>query len=688
MANLEEQLEACKKELETYRRKTAIIEHALTASAGAYYCINITKDIVPGTMYQVIDGMEYSINEKTGLPENCRFTDVAEYWGKGLPVAEQAAFFDFFSISNFKKCYENGDDHISYKYWTKNALGEPMLAEQHIVMYRDECDGDLMAVSYVLDLTAAHNLRSKDAALELAEAANRSKTVFLNNISHDIRTPMNAIIGFTTLAAAHMKDTPVLENYLKKIMISSNHLLSLINDVLDMSRIESGRMKIEENPNSLSVIMHDLRNILQADINAKRLNFLIDTVDVVNERIICDKLRLNQVLINCASNAIKFTAPGGTVGIKVIQKGSADENGYAAFNFIISDTGIGMSQDFADHIFEPFSREETSTVSGIPGTGLGMAITKNIVDLMGGRISVKSEPGKGSEFTVALRFRICGESEKSADLKMLKGLRALVADDNMDTCTSVCRMLERIGLEPEWTLSGKEAVYRTKYAYEGGKSFNIFIIDWLMPDMNGVEVVRRIRNEIGDETPIIILSAYDWSEIEEEAIEAGVTAFCSKPIFQSELLEIITKYYSDDKEKEDKKNEVISTVSDLAGKKILLAEDNELNQEIAAAILEEAGFSVDIVSDGDEAVEKIRCAEEGQYDVVLMDVQMPNMDGYTATREIRALDGPMASVPIVAMTANAFDDDRTNAKNAGMNGYVAKPINTPVLMKTLTDILK
>lgn len=317
-----------------------------------------------------------------------------------------------------------------------------------------------------------------------------------------------------------------------------------------------------------------------------------------------------------------------------------------------------------------------------------MAITKNIVDLMGGRISVKSEPGKGSEFTVALRFRICGESEKSADLKMLKGLRALVADDNMDTCTSVCRMLERIGLEPEWTLSGKEAVYRTKYAYEGGKSFNIFMIDWLMPDMNGVEVVRRIRNEIGDETPIIILSAYDWSEIEEEAIEAGVTAFCSKPIFQSELLEIITKYYSDDKEKEDKKNEVISTVSDLAGKKILLAEDNELNQEIAAAILEEAGFSVDIVSDGDEAVEKISCAEEGQYDVVLMDVQMPNMDGYTATREIRALDGPMASVPIVAMTANAFDDDRTNAKNAGMNGYVAKPINIPVLMKTLTDILK
>ena len=292
-------------------------------------------------------------------------------------------------------------------------------------------------------------------------------------------------------------------------------------------------MKIEENPNSLSVIMHDLRNILQADINAKRLNFLIDTVDVVNERIICDKLRLNQVLINCASNAIKFTAPGGTVGIKVIQKGSADENGYAAFNFIISDTGIGMSQDFADHIFEPFSREETSTVSGIPGTGLGMAITKNIVDLMGGRISVKSEPGKGSEFTVVLRFRICGESEKSADLKILKGLRALVADDNMDTCTSVCRMLERIGLEPEWTLSGKEAVYRTKYAYEGGKSFNIFMIDWLMPDMNGVEVVRRIRNEIGDETPIIILSAYDWSEIEEEAIEAGVTAFCSKPIFQS-----------------------------------------------------------------------------------------------------------------------------------------------------------
>lgn len=510
-------------------------------------------------------------------------------------------------------------------------------------------------------------------ALIIAEHANQSKTNFLNNMSHDIRTPMNAIIGFTSLAAAHLEDKNLLEDYLKKIMTSSNHLLSLINDVLDMSRIESGRVKIEEQECHLPTIMHDLRNILQADVNAKRLNFLIDTVDVKNENIICDKLRLNQVLLNCMSNAIKFTMPGGTVGIKIIQKGSPVQEGYANFEFVVSDTGIGMSEEFAKHIFEPFTREETSTVSGIPGTGLGMAITKNIVNMMGGAISVRSKQGEGSEFTLSFHFKVGENSGKVTTIKNLTGLRALVADDNMDTCASVTRMLETIGMNPEWTMSGKEAVYKAKFAYDGGKPYKAFIIDWLMPDMNGVEVVRQIRNVIGDDTPIIILTAYDWSEIESEARKAGVTAFCAKPLFLSDLYEVLND--SVEAEPLKLKEEPIPYQS-YKGSRVLLVEDNDLNREITAAILSDMNIMLEEAENGKVAVEMVKTSEPGYYKMILMDIQMPVMDGYEATRAIRAMDRPdAAGIPIIAVSANAFEEDMKKSEAAGMNGHIAKPFN-------------
>ena len=520
-------------------------------------------------------------------------------------------------------------------------------------------------------------------ALIIAEHANQAKTNFLNNMSHDIRTPMNAIIGFTSLAAAHLEDTKRLEDYLKKIMTSSNHLLSLINDVLDMSRIESGRVKIEAQECHLPTVMHDLRNILQADVNAKRLNFLIDTVDVTNEDIICDKLRLNQVILNCMSNAIKFTMPGGTVGIKIIQKGRPSADGFASFEFVISDTGIGMSEEFAKHIFEPFTREESSTVSKIPGTGLGMAITKNIVDMMGGTISVKSKQGEGSEFNISLRFKVGEKSHKVKPIKNFEGLRALVADDNIDTCTSVARMLEVIGMNPDWTMSGKEAVYKAKFAHDGSKPYKAFIIDWLMPDMNGVEVVRQIRNVIGDDTPIIILTAYDWSEIEAEARKAGVTAFCAKPLFMSDLYEVLNASVEAELIK-PKENEYPRS---FAGYRILLAEDNELNQEIATEIFAGYGFDMDVAENGARALEKIEASAPGDYDLVLMDIQMPVMDGYEATRRIRALKNPkQASIPIIAMTANAFDEDRKNAAACGMNGFISKPINMDEVFRELNRV--
>ena len=526
--------------------------------------------------------------------------------------------------------------------------------------------------------------RELETALAQAQRANRAKTAFLNNMSHDIRTPMNAIIGFTTLAASHIDNTETVRDYLKKILTSSNHLLSLINDVLDMSRIESGKVKIEEKACSLPSIMHDLKTIVQADVSAKRLEFFIDTLDVMDEEICCDKLRLNQVLLNVLSNAMKFTKPGGTVSVRIVQKPGAPE-GFGDYEFRIRDTGIGMSREFQMHIFEPFERERTSTVSGIQGTGLGMAITKNIVDMMHGTIAVESEEGKGTEFTISLRFRVRGKGRRSETVTAFVGKRALVADDDYNTCASLTRMLSSIGMRSDWTTSGKEAVLRTQLAMEQGEEFHAYIIDWLMPDLNGIETVRRIRRIIGSDKPIIILTAYDWSDVEEEAREAGVTAFCSKPIFLSELRD--TLLTTSGMAAAPKEAEADDTAS-FAGRKILLVEDNEINQEIAVTLLEEAGFVLDTASDGSLAVEKIKNAAPGQYDLILMDVQMPIMNGYEATREIRALDSPLHSIPIIAMTANAFEEDRQTAMAAGMNGHVGKPIEVDKLFGTLREILK
>ena len=535
--------------------------------------------------------------------------------------------------------------------------------------------------SYELNQKLKESHHELETALMHAESANSAKTTFLNNMSHDIRTPMNAIIGFTSLAASHVDNKEKVKEYLSKISTSSEHLLSLINDILDMSRIESGKVKINENPLHLPELLHDIRTIVQPNITSKQLDFLIDTVDVKNEDIIADKLRLTQILLNILSNGIKFNRTGGTISLRIRQLKSAP-TGYGNYQFIIRDTGIGMKPEFQEHIFESFTREETSTVSGIQGTGLGMAITKNIVDMMGGTITVKSEEGQGSEFTVNLTFKLCGEAKSYEKIEQLQGLKVLVADDDTDTCLSISGMLTEIGMRSEWTFSGKEAVIRAKHSMEMGDEFYAYIIDWLMPDMNGIETVRRIRRVIGDSSPIIILTAYDWSDIEEEAKEAGVTAFCEKPLFMSQLRELLTNPVP--KTKEPEKREWIYN-----GKRILLVEDNELNQEIAQTILEDAGFMVETANDGVEAVKKMEQAVPGQYDLILMDIQMPVMNGYEAAKQIRSLKNrETASVPIVAMTANAFEEDREKSYEAGMNGYLAKPVSAEALINTIDKIMK
>ena len=522
-------------------------------------------------------------------------------------------------------------------------------------------------------------------AVEKAESANRAKSTFLSNMSHDIRTPMNAIIGFTTLALSNIDDTDRVKDYLGKTLASSNHLLSLINDVLDMSRIESGKIHLEEVEVNLSDVLHDLKTIVSGQIYAKQLELYMDAMDVTDEDVYCDKTRLNQILLNLLSNAIKFTPAGGTVSVRVRQL--ADKvRGCGQYEFRIKDNGIGMSQEFAQKIFEPFERERTSTVSRIQGTGLGMAITKNIVDMMGGTIEVQTAQGKGTEFTVCVPMRAQTEQRPVEKITELEGLKALVVDDDFNTCDSVTKMLVKVGMRAEWTLSGKEAVLRARQSIEMSDVYHAYIIDWRLPDMNGIEVTRQIRS-LHDDTPIIILTAYDWSDIEMEAKAAGVTAFCAKPMFMSDLRETLMSALGQ-KSADAVQGLLPEKNADFKGKHILLVEDNELNREIAQEILREYGFLVDSAENGAVAVEKVSTAAPGSYDLVLMDVQMPIMDGYTATRKIRALDDPArAKLPILAMTANAFDEDRRNALESGMNGFLSKPIVIDDLVQELHKIL-
>ena len=519
-------------------------------------------------------------------------------------------------------------------------------------------------------------------ALAAAEHANRAKTAFLNNMSHDIRTPMNAIVGFTALANSHLDNKEQVRDYLGKITVSSQHLLSLINDVLDMSRIESGKMTLNETDVHLPELIHDLRTIIQANAASKHLELFFDTQDVVHEDIYADRLRLSQVFLNILSNAIKFTPAGGTVSFRVIEKPSPDAD-TATFEFRIKDTGIGMSEEFQETIFDAFTREKSSTVSGIQGTGLGMAITKSILDMMGGTISVSSTVGQGTEFVVNVPCKLGSAPAEPEEIPELAGLRVLVADDDTNTCLSVCTMLRDIGMHPDWTNYGKEAVVRAKDALDQGDEFGLYFVDWMMPDLNGVETVRRIRKVAGDSAPIIVLTAYDWADAEEEAREAGVTAFCSKPLFMSELKRALTQSFPREEEPQPEAEK-----ADFTGKRILLVEDNEMNQLIAQAILKEVGFSIDVAENGVRAVETMEGSPAGTYDVVLMDIQMPVMDGYEAARRIRALDDPAkAAIPIVAVTANAFDEDRDLALEAGMNGHLAKPYDIPEILATLTELL-
>ena len=556
----------------------------------------------------------------------------------------------------------------------------------HVVVMGSEVAGRTKYILVMSDRTADRKInQALSEAVAAAEAASRAKSTFLSNMSHDIRTPMNAIIGFTTLAVSNIDNQERVKDYLTKTLSSSRHLLALINDILDMSRIESGKLQLEETEVNLAEMLHDIKTIVSGQIHAKQLELYMDALDVTDEDVYCDRTRMGQILLNLLSNAIKFTPAGGTVSVRVRQFAGTVRD-CAQYEFRVRDNGIGMSPEFAQKIFEPFERERTSTVSRIQGTGLGMAITRNIVEMMGGTIKVQTEKNRGTEFIICLPLRVQTGSRREEKIAELAGLKALVVDDDFNTCDSVAKLLTRVGMRAEWTLSGREAVLRARQSIELGDPCRAYIIDWRLPDMNGIEVTRQIRS-LNDDTPIIILTAYDWSDIEAEAKAAGVTAFCSKPMFLSDLRDTLLTAIGHMQTAEEQ-DILPGKNADFCGRHILLVEDNELNREIAMTILHEYGFLVDIAENGAVAVEKVRTSDPGHYDLVLMDVQMPVMDGYTATQRIRALKDPArAAVPIVAMTANVFEEERKQAFDCGMNGFLSKPIVVEELIDALKGIM-
>lgn len=541
----------------------------------------------------------------------------------------------------------------------------------------------LLLVFYKFFLLTKEQFKELDKARREAVDANHAKSEFLSNMSHDIRTPMNAIVGMAAIATANISNMQQVQNCLRKITLSSKHLLGLINDVLDMSKIESGKMNLNMDQISLREVIESIVSIVQPQIKEKNQNFDVFIHDISTENVCCDSVRLNQILLNFLSNAIKFTPEGGSIRMSMFEKESPKGEDWSRICITVEDSGIGMSKEFRDKIFESFAREDNNRVQKIQGTGLGMAITKYIVDAMGGTIEVQSEQGKGTMFCVTLDLEKAIVQEEDM---ILPAWRMLVVDDDEQLCLSAVKSLKTIGVEADWTLDGESAVQMVEKRHLQHDDYHIILLDWKLPGMNGIKTANEIHRKLGDDIPIILISAYDWSNIEEEARDAGITGFISKPLFKSTLYYSLRKFAGI---ADEKKIEYEDKTEDFSGRRILLAEDNDLNWEIAEELLGEIGFSMDRAENGKIGVEMFENSDIGFYDAILMDIRMPIMNGYEATETIRALDrADAAEIPIIAMTADAFSEDHKKCLEAGMNAHIAKPIDMQEVVKQLKKYMK
>ena len=629
------------------------------------------------------DTYEYLENKGSGAPMSGKFTELRKYLSERYVKEDNSVDMDRVISPEYAR--ENLTDrtkYIQHEYEIETPNGRRWENISIICIKRRK--GKPVKVLYAIqDVT---ELKERELSIRLAlknsseaaEAANRAKTDFLARMSHDIRTPMNAIMGMTAVAAMHLDDRERLTDCLSKITVSSRHLLALINDVLDMSKIESGKVSLNEEPFSLADMVESVVVIIKQQAKAKNQDFRVHINTVAHENVIGDLLRLRQVFVNILGNAVKFTPEGGKI-LFSIRELEPKIHGMASFEFVCEDNGIGMDKEFMKTIFDPFSRAKES--AGVEGTGLGMPITRNIIRMMSGDITVESEPGKGSKFTVLLHLRPSGADDE--DTKDLADLSILVADDDEGSCVSTCEILDNIGMRAEWVLSGEEAVEKTASAHESGNDFSAVILDWKMPGKDGVQTAREIRERVGEGVPIIILSAYDWSDVETEAREAGISAFIEKPLFRSRLVYALKSVLSSGSGAKSIVPEELGQTT-FSGKRVLLVEDNELNREIATELLSYTGAEVECAVNGREAVDTLTSREPGAFDLVLMDIQMPVLDGYGAAREIRASGREdLKKLPIIAMTANAFSDDILKAQESGMNGHISKPVEVPKLLETM-----
>ena len=588
-------------------------------------------------------------------------------------------------LSNMDKLVpETGIYSTNYRRMVNGSLTH---LQMNVARFQDE-DGTGYFVMGFRDITASiekelEAQRALREAYDVAEAANRAKSDFLQTMSHDIRTPMNGIIGMTAIAAAHIDDKERVQDSLQKITHASRHLLALINEVLDMSKIESGKVSLAEEEFNLSDLIDNLLTMTRPQIEEHEHELKVNIQDVQHELVIGDSLHIQQAFVNLMSNAIKYTPNGGKINLSIREIPVGQEK-VGCYEFVFRDNGIGMSKEFLEHIFEPFARAEDGRISKIQGTGLGMPITRNIVRMMGGDIQVESKLQEGSTFTVMIFLKLQDIDRKEE--ARFANLAVLVADDDEISMESAVGILEELGMKAEGVLSGEAALERVVSRHETKQDYNAVILDWKMPGMDGVETARAIRYRLGNDIPIIILSAYDWSDIEEEARLAGVNAFISKPLFRSRLERVFDEVIGGKEEAENESESPLKNLEDmdLSAYRCLLVEDNELNAEIAAEILEETGMQVEHVWDGVQAVEAVTSAEDGKYDLIFMDIQMPKMNGNDATRAIRASKRPYCkTVPIIAMTANAFAEDVQAARTAGMNEHIAKPIDLNALARVL-----
>lgn len=672
-------------------RKTLSVEeqyrHAIISEAVFVYNVNVSKNLIEQDFYEVRDGQMISVLPMVGLQAPCDADDFFFRWSKEMVFPEdRELFIQTLNTRHLLEAYERGETELIVEVETAGSDDAPQILRYTILLTKDAESGDILALNNAKDITETRR-KERDArralldAYEAADRASSAKTDFLSKMSHDIRTPLNAIIGMTAIAGTRLEDPEGVTECLGKISSASRHLLSLVNEVLDMSRIEAGTMSFNEENFNLFDMVDNLVRMTASEAEGKRQNVEIMAHDLVHENVMGDIMRIQQALMGVLTNSIRYTPEEGDIGISIVEKPSTQSH-TGCYEFIIQDNGIGMSEEFLERIFEPFERAEDVRINKINGTGLGLTISRNIIQMMGGDIKIESEQGIGTIVTVTIPLKY--REEDQLDKLNLEGRTVLVVDDSRFICESTCVLLQKLGMKGEWVLSGEEAVARVIEKKQKGEELFAILLDWSMPGMNGLDTAKAIRRHAQSEVPIAVVSSFDWVDIEMEARVAGIDGYIMKPLYKNRLINTFKGFLpKEDTQQHHSSLEEIGK-KDYSEKRLLVVEDNDLNREIATEILSMTGVKIETAENGKEAVDMMMAAEPGYYDLILMDIQMPVMNGYDATCAIRAIEREDARrIPIVAMTANAFLEDVQKAKASGMNEHMMKPLDIEQLQKML-----